>query len=148
MFLVLNVLIKVDKVIRVMAANCVVHAKSPFFFGLLQKLHVADYTYYFFFCRCRGCSSSLIALPSDQFLICKRRFDGKRATKDKSAGTNREAQNQLTFSSRDFNVSGTNICSKSGSSGALPFFLDKPLPAMTSPMRSHSDINVIGSLGM
>ena len=45
----LNVLIKVDKVIRVMAANCVVHAKSPFFFGLLQKLHVADYTYYFFF---------------------------------------------------------------------------------------------------
>ena len=100
----LDVLIKVDKVISVMTANCVIRAKSSFFFffGLLQKLHVADYTYYVFFYRCRGCSSSLIVLPSEQFLICKRRFDGKRATKDKSAGTNRKAQNQLTFSSREF----------------------------------------------
>ena len=44
----LDVLIKVDKVIRVMTANCVIRAKS-FIFGLVQKLHVADYTYYFFF---------------------------------------------------------------------------------------------------
>lgn len=33
-----------------MTANCVIRAKSFFFFfGLLQKLHEADYTYYFFF---------------------------------------------------------------------------------------------------
>ena len=57
----LDVLIKVDKVIRVMTANCVIRAKSFFFFSAYYKSCTKrTIPITFFFYRCRGCSRSLI----------------------------------------------------------------------------------------